>query len=90
MLVDLLTLNRFSVKLNQVATNAMNYVALGNEIFWQQPDGLYVRSNGKTERITMTHHNDEDIEFYASLFYYIEQINSLARERQLQLTDKVK
>jgi hypothetical protein len=67
----------------------MNYVALGNEIFWQQSDGLYVRSNGKTERITMLQ-QDDDIEFYASLFYYIEQINKLARERQLQLTDKVK
>lgn len=67
----------------------MNYVALGNEIFWQQSDGLYVRSNGKTERITMLQ-QDDDIEFYASLAYYIEQINNLARERQLQLTDKVK
>jgi hypothetical protein len=67
----------------------MNYVALGNEIFWQQSDGLYVRSNGKTELITMLQ-QDDDIEFYASLFYYIEQINKLARERQLQLTDKVK
>lgn len=86
--VNPLTHNRFSVKLNQVAINAMNYLALGNEIYWQQPDGLYVRSNGKTERITAQ--EDDDIEFYASLAYYIEQINNLAHERQLQLTAKVK
>ena len=86
-----MTANRFSVKMNQVATNAMNYVALGNEIYWQTVKGLYVRSNGKTELITMSDcATDEDMEFYASLAYYIEQINNLAHERQLQLTDKVK
>lgn len=84
-----MTPNRFSVKLNQVAINAMNYLALGNEIFWFQPDGLYVRSNGKTELITFID-NDDDIEFYASLAYYLEQINTLAKERQQQLTAKVK
>ncbi len=69
----------------------MNYVALGNEIYWHNEIGLYVRSNGQTERITMSDcQTDEDMEFYASLAYYIEQINNLARERQLQLTDKVK
>ena len=47
-------MNRFSVKMNQVATHSMNYLALGNEIFWQKIDGLYVRSNGQTTRIDMT------------------------------------
>ena len=84
-------MNRFSVKINQVAIHAMNYLALGNDIFWQSDDGLYVRSNGQTNRIDMSQiDNDDDIEFYASLAYYIEQINTLAKERQQQLHAKVK
>jgi len=84
-------MNRFSAKINQVSIHAMNYIALGNELFWFQPDGLYVRSNGKTTHINMTQiDNDDDIEFYASLAYYIEQINILAQERQQQLHAKVK
>lgn len=84
-------MNRFDVKLNQLAVKSMNYVALGNDIFWQQIDGLYVRSNGKTERIVMTEVEDDDeMEFYASLAYYISQINMLAQERQQQLHAKVK
>jgi len=84
-------MNRFSVKLNQVSINAMNYLALGNDIFWQQLDGLYVRSNGVTTRIDMTEiENDDDIEFYASLAYHLTQINLLAQERQQQLHAKVK
>jgi hypothetical protein len=69
----------------------MNYLALGNEIYWQQLDGLYVRSNGKTERITMESiENDDDMEFYANLAYHLTQITLLANERQQQLTAKVK
>jgi len=84
-------MNRFSVKMNQVATNSMNYLALGNEIFWQKIDGLYVRSNGQTTRIDMTQiDNDDDFEFYASLAYHLTQIELLAQERQQQLTAKVK
>lgn len=84
-------MNRFSVKMNQVSINAMNYLALGNDIFWQQLDGLYVRSNGQTSRIDMTEiENDDDIEFYASLAYHLSQINLLAQERQQQLHAKVK
>ena len=84
-------MNRFSVKLNQVSINAMNYLALGNDIFWQQLDGLYVRSNGATTRIDMTEiENDDDIEFYASLAYHLTQISLLANERQQQLHAKVK
>lgn len=84
-------MNRFSVKINQVAINAMNYLALGNDIFWQQLDGLYVRSTGQTSRIDMTEiTNDDDIEFYASLAYHLSQINLLAQERQQQLHAKVK
>lgn len=84
-------MNRFSVKMNQVATNSMNYLALGNEIFWQKIDGLYVRSNGQTTRIDMTQiDNDDDIEFYASLAYHLTQIELLAQERQQQLYAKVK
>lgn len=84
-------MNRFSVKLNQVSINAMNYLALGNDIFWQQLDGLYVRSHGQTSRIDMTEiENDDDIEFYASLAYHLSQINLLAQERQQQLHAKVK
>ena len=84
-------MNRFSVKLNQVSISAMNYLALGNDIFWQQLDGLYVRSNGVTTRIDMTEiENDDDIEFYASLAYHLTQINLLAQERQQQLHAKVK
>lgn len=85
-----MTINSFHVKLNQVSLKAMNYLALGNEIFWQSPDGLYVRSQGKTERLTYDDLDDDDIEFYASLYYHLEQINSLAHERQLNLTAKVK
>jgi hypothetical protein len=84
-------MNRFSVKMNQVAINSMNYLALGNEIFWQKIDGLYVRSNGQTTRIDMTQiDNDDDVEFYASLAYHLSQIYLLAKERQQQLTAKVK
>jgi len=84
-------MNRFSVKINQVSINAMNYLALGNDIFWQQLDGLYVRSNGVTTRIDMTEiENDDDIEFYASLAYHLTQIHLLAQERQQQLHAKVK
>jgi len=84
-------MNRFSVRMNQVATTSMNYLALGNEIFWQKIDGLYVRSNGETTRIdTNQIDNDDDIEFYASLGYYLSQIELLAKERQQQLTAKVK
>lgn len=84
-------MNRFSVKMNQVSISAMNYLALGNDIFWQQLDGLYVRSNGQTSRIDMTQiDNDDDVEFYANLAYYLSQINLLAQERQQQLHAKVK
>ena len=84
-------MNRFSVKLKQLATHSMNYLALGNDIFWQQTDGLYVRSSGQTSRIDMTQiDNDDDIEFYASLAYHLSQIDLLAKERQQQLTAKVK
>lgn len=84
-------MNRFSVKMNQVSISAMNYLALGNDIFWQQLDGLYVRSNGQTSRIDMTEiENDDDVEFYANLAYYLSQINLLAQERQQQLHAKVK
>lgn len=68
----------------------MNYLALGNDLFWHNPDGLYVRSQGKTQRITHENLDDEHIEFYASLYYYLEQINQLAHEHQLHLTQKVK
>jgi hypothetical protein len=84
-------MNRFHAKMNQVSINAMNYLALGNEIYWQQIDGLYVRSNGKSERITMDSvDNDDDFEFYANLAYHLTQITLLAQERQQQLTAKVK
>lgn len=84
-------MNRLSVKMNQVAIKTMNYLALGNDIFWQQIDGLYVRSNGQTTRIDMDEIvNDDDLEFYASLAYHLTQISLLAQERQQQLTAKVK
>jgi hypothetical protein len=84
-------MNRFSVKINQLATQSMNYLVLGNEIFWQKIDGLYVRSDGRTTRIDMTQiDNDDDIDFYASLAYHLSQISLLAQERQQQLYAKVK
>jgi len=80
-------MNRFHVKMMQVETNSMNYLVLGNNIFYLKEDGLYVRSDGVTERIADPH--PDDVEFYASLYYYLEQITQLAHERQQQLTAKV-
>jgi len=59
---------------------AMNYLALGNDVYFFQNGALHCRSNGVTEQLNWKNLTEDEIEFYANLAYYLEQINRLTSE----------
>ena len=58
----------------------MNYLALGNDIYFFRDGALHCRSNGVTEQLNWQNLSEQEIEFFANLAYYLEQIENLTRE----------
>jgi hypothetical protein len=59
---------------------AMNYLALGNDVYFFREGALHCRSNGVTEQLNWQNLSENEIEFFANLAYYLEQIENLTRE----------
>ena len=59
---------------------AMNYLALGNDVYFIRDGALHCRSEGATFQIDWRDLDDESIEYYANLHYYLEQIEQLTKE----------
>lgn len=58
----------------------MNYLAIGNDVYFFRDGALHCRSNGVTEQLDWKNLTEDEIEFYANLAYHLEQINSLTSE----------
>jgi len=59
---------------------AMNYLALGNDVYFFRDGALNCRSGGVTEQLDWKNLTEDEIEFYANLAYHLEQINNLTSE----------
>ncbi len=59
---------------------AMNYLAIGNDVYFFQDGALHCRTNGVTEQLNWKDLTEDEIEFYANLAYHLEQIESLTKE----------
>ena len=64
----------------QLKKPAMNYLALGNDIYFFRDGALHCRHDGVTEQLNWQDLTEHEIEFYANLAYHLEQINSLTSE----------
>jgi hypothetical protein len=64
----------------QLRIPSMNYLALGNDVYFFRDGALHCRSNGVTEQLNWKNLTEDEIEFYANLAYHLEQINSLTSE----------
>lgn len=64
----------------QLKKPAMNYLALGNDIYFFRDGALHCRHDGVTEQLNWQDLTDNEIEFYANLGYYLEQIENLTKE----------
>ncbi len=58
----------------------MNYLALGNDVYFFRDGALHCRHDGVTEQLDWKNLTEDEIEFYANLAYHLEQINSLTIE----------
>lgn len=58
----------------------MNYLAIGDDVYFFRDGALYCRSNGLTEQIVCDGMSDDDIEYYANLAYHLECIERLTKE----------
>lgn len=58
----------------------MNYLALGNDIYFFRDGALHCRSDGVTEQLKWENLSEDEIEFYANLAYHLEQIENLTKE----------
>lgn len=58
----------------------MNYLTLGNDVYFFRDGALYCRSGGVTEQLNWKNLTEDEIEFYANLAYYLEQIENLTKE----------
>lgn len=59
---------------------AMNYLAIGNDVYFFSDGALHCRTNGVTEQLNWKTLTDDEIEFYANLAYHLEQIENLTKE----------
>jgi len=59
---------------------AMNYLALGNDLYFIRDGALHCRSNGDTFVIDDEGLDDDSIEYYAHLYYYLDKIEQLTQE----------
>ena len=64
----------------QLKKPAMNYLALGNDVYFFRDGALHCRHDGVTERLNWQDLNENEIEYYANLAYYLEQIENLTKE----------
>lgn len=64
----------------QFTRPAMNYLAIGNDVYFFQDSALHCRTNGVTEKLNWKNLSDDEIEFYANLAYHLEQIENLTKE----------
>lgn len=58
----------------------MNYLALGNDVYFFRDGALHCRSNGVTEQLKSENLTEDEIEFFANLAYHLECIENLTRE----------
>ena len=58
----------------------MNYLALGNDIYFFRDGALQCRHDGVTEQLNWQSLTDSEIEYFANLAYYLEQIENLTKE----------
>ena len=59
---------------------AMNYLAIGDEIYFMQNGSLHCRSEGETYEVSDDDMDDDTLEYYAHLQYYMSQIEALTQE----------
>lgn len=58
----------------------MNYLAIGNDIYFFRDGALHCRSEGVTEQLNWQDLTEDEIEYYANLAYHLEQIENLTIE----------
>jgi len=69
-----------AIMYKQLKKPAMNYLALGNDVYFFRDGSLHCRHDGVTEQLNWKNLNENEIEFYANLAYYLEQIENLTKE----------
>lgn len=58
----------------------MNYLALGDDIYFLRDGALHCRSEGETFEIDDDDMDEDTLEYYAHLQYYLSQIEALTQE----------
>lgn len=58
----------------------MNYLALGDDIYFMRDGALHCRSEGETFEVSGNEMDDDTLEYYAHLQYYMSQIEALTQE----------
>lgn len=59
---------------------AMNYLALGDDIYFMRNGALHCRTNGEIIEVSGNEMDDDTLEYYAHLQYYMSQIEALTQE----------
>ena len=84
-----LTMQTLSATLiTQSKRPAMNYLALGDDIYFLRNGALYCRSEGQTFEIDGDDLDDDSMEYYAHLQYYMSQIEALTQEYTTEIFTK--
>ena len=58
----------------------MNYLAIGDDVYFMRDGALYCRSEGQTFEIDDDDMDEDTLEYYAHLQYYMSQIEALTQE----------
>ena len=67
---------------------AMNYLALGDDIYFLRDGALHCRSEGQTFEIDDDDMDEDTLEYYAHLQYYMSQIEALTQEYTTEIFTK--
>tara|TARA_B100002019_G_scaffold205595_1_gene178350 strand:+ start:158 stop:490 length:333 start_codon:yes stop_codon:yes gene_type:complete len=59
---------------------SMNYLAIGDDVYFMQNGSLHCRSEGQTFEVSDDDMDDDTLEYYAHLQYYMSQIEALTQE----------
>lgn len=58
----------------------MNYLAIGDDVYFMRDGALHCRSEGQTFEIDDDDMDEDTLEYYAHLQYYMSQIEALTQE----------